>query len=632
MKGVKLRHLVFTGTNIEASELIFEEGLNIVYGASNTGKSFASNAILFMLGVIKKLPEIDEIAGYDSVWLALTLSNNRDVTLYRKKSGGAFKLYEGIHKDIPLESGTTLRPTHDAKRTDTISHLLLDAIGVAGSEIVRDGNCAKASLSIRLLSPYMVVSEENIIAARSPVFTSGSPIERTFEQNLFKFLLTGIDGSSAITVQKPSEQKVAKAAKIELVDELIAQIDAELGKHIPDENEKKEQLQLLDKSASNLILDLQQSQDNLDKLINARREKIEQHGILTAQATELQLTIERFNKLQTVYNSDLQRLQSIEEGGYVLIAMSNMDCPVCGAPSEAQKHNHAAEEIATAHKAATAEAKKIEREQHELTQTISSLETEAITLRQLIDSKHEDILNFNKKIEELRPHEASLRTSYETYISKQTELTITLELLRDRSKLLIRRQEIEQTTSARPKEDKPTVGPDSKTLFKFGETLRSVLMAWHFPDAEKVQFDSQIMDISIAGKPRSANGKGVRAVLHAAFNVAVVVFCIENKRPYPGFLVLDTPLLTYREPLTSRHGDLSADEQALKKTQLAEHFYTYLADLKDKVQFIVLENSDPPTSLQARAHIEIFTGFETNGRFGLLPPKKEPTSDGNHTL
>jgi hypothetical protein len=149
--------------------------------------------------------------------------------------------------------------------------------------------------------------------------------------------------------------------------------------------------------------------------------------------------------------------------------------------------------------------------------------------------------------------------------------------------------------------------------------VKSVLTEWRFPDADKVQFDVEAMDITVAGKLRAANGKGVRAILHAAFNVAIVVFCIDNNLPYPGFLVLDTPLLTYREPMTSRYGELSDDEKVLKKTGLAEHFYKHLASLKDKVQFIVIENSDPPIAIRDIACIETFSGLEGNGRFGLLP-------------
>ena len=82
--------------------------------------------------------------------------------------------------------------------------------------------------------------------------------------------------------------------------------------------------------------------------------------------------------------------------------------------------------------------------------------------------------------------------------------------------------------------------------------------------------------------------------------------------------MLDTPLLTYREPLTSRHGDLSEDEAELKATALAEHFYKHLASLKDHLQVIVIENSDPPSAIDGLARIETFTGSQGNGRAGLL--------------
>lgn len=617
MTGIRLRHLTFTGPNTEPAELEFDDGLNIVYGASNTGKSFASNAILFMLGVSKSLPETEEVVAYDAAWLGVTLPDRRDVTLYRATRGGDFRLFEGLVKSAAPGDGTVLRQKHDSKRTDTVSHLLLDAMGLAGKRIVRDGNGAKDALSIYLLSPYAVVSEEDIIAARSPVLVSGVPSERPFEQNLFKLLITGIDDSAAVTVPKSTERKVAKAAKIELVDELIAQLDAELGEQPPEEKETEEQLERLDQSANDLLSRLQGAQNELDRLVVERRSTTNRSRELQERAGELDLTLQRFAKLQAVYGSDLQRLQSIEEGGYVLVAMAGMDCPVCGAPPGAQTHNHASEEIATAHRAAAAEARKIEREQRELAHVITSLEAEAVGLRRTIAKLTTDAEALDASIREARPQEASLRESYETYSSKRVEIFKVLDLYQRRAKLVARRTEIDAVPTKREGEAAP-VGPDSTTVFKFGEVVKAVLTAWHFPNSDKVQFNGQANDITVAGKRRAANGKGVRAVLHAAFNVAVIVYCIENKLPHPGFLVLDTPLLTYREPLISKHGELSEDEAELKATNLAEHFYKHLASLKNDVQFIVIENSDPPAAIRDLARIETFTGLRGNGRFGLL--------------
>lgn len=614
MTGIRLRHLTFTGPSTDPAELTFEDGLNIIYGASNTGKSFASKAVLFMLGAAKSLPETEEIAAYDACWLGLTLPDKRDVTLYRATRGGHFKLHDGHVRTAGPNDGIPLRGQHDSKRDDTVSFLVLNAVGVAGNQIVRDANGAKDTLSIFRLAPYLVVSEEDIISERSPVFT-GQPAERTFEQNLFKLLLTGIDDGAAVTVQRPSDRRVAKAAKIELVDELIAQVDEELGDEPPDEKELKRQLERLEKSAEGLFDRLQERQTELDGLVGQRRSALDRE--LGERIDELDLTLERFAKLRAVYNSDLERLQSIEEGGFVLIAMAGMDCPVCGAPPEAHRHNNAAEEIEMAYTAASAEARKIAREQRELEQTISSLEEEADGLRRSIGQLGSDIEKLEAQIAEARPLETAARQSYETYSTERTAVTKVLDLYGRRNKFLARKAEIE-AQPARREGDALPVGPDSTTAFKFGETVKSVLTAWQLPDADKVQFDLQTNDITIAGKRRAANGKGVRAILHAAFNVAVVVYAIENQLPNAGFLMLDTPLLTYREPMSSRHGALADDEAALKATSLGEHFYRHLASLRAEVQFIVIENSDPPNAIQSLALIETFTGLESNGRFGLL--------------
>lgn len=617
MTGIRLRHLAFTGPNVEPAELGFDDGLNIIYGASNTGKSFASKAILFILGASTKLPETQEIAAYDGVWLGVTLANQGDFTLYRATRGGHLRLYAGLCKGAPKGKGEVLRQAHDQKRIDTVSYRMLDAIGLANKQVVRDANGKKESLSIRLLSKYAVVGEQDIMSETSPVYLSGSPPERTFEQNLFKLLLTGIDDSAAVTVQKETERKAAKAAKIELVDELLAQLDAELGEEPPDETEVREQLERLEQSVDGLHERLQSAQNQLDALVIERRTLIHRSRELQQRAGELELTLQRFAKLDAVYSSDLDRLHSIEEGGYVLVAMAGRDCLVCGAPPDAQKHNHAADEISMAHTAAAAEARKIEREQRELAQVVASLEAESVGLTRTIDKITTDTEKLDVAIQELRPQEASLRESYELFNSKRSEILKMLDLYQRREKLATRRADIGAISTKRDGEP-ASVGPDSTTIFDFGETVKAVLKAWKFPDADKVQFDGKAYDITVAGKSRAANGKGVRAVLHAAFNVAVVVHCIENNLPHPGFLVLDTPLLTYREPLTSRHGDLSEDEAELKATALAEHFYKHLASLKDHLQVIVIENSDPPSAIDGLARIETFTGRHGNGRAGLL--------------
>lgn len=88
----------------------------------------------------------------------------------------------------------------------------------------------------------------------------------------------------------------------------------------------------------------------------------------------------------------------------------------------------------------------------------------------------------------------------------------------------------------------------------------------------------------------------------------------------PGFIVLDTPLLTYRSPLKNpKHGELSEDEKSIKETSLQNSFYDFIVQLKGEAQIIILENEDPPESSIDDMQVVTFTGDNSVGRFGFFP-------------
>ena len=50
MSGFQLRRLQVTGPQVESAEITFDAGLNVVSGASDTGKSYLVETIDYMLG------------------------------------------------------------------------------------------------------------------------------------------------------------------------------------------------------------------------------------------------------------------------------------------------------------------------------------------------------------------------------------------------------------------------------------------------------------------------------------------------------------------------------------------------------------------------------------------------------
>jgi hypothetical protein len=78
--------------------------------------------------------------------------------------------------------------------------------------------------------------------------------------------------------------------------------------------------------------------------------------------------------------------------------------------------------------------------------------------------------------------------------------------------------------------------------------------------------------------------------------------------------------LTYRDPLRSKYGPLTEDEEAFRNTSLKEFFFEHLSANSDKAQFMVIENIDLPSDIERLAQVETFTNDPLSGRQGLLNP------------
>jgi hypothetical protein len=202
-------------------------------------------------------------------------------------------------------------------------------------------------------------------------------------------------------------------------------------------------------------------------------------------------------------------------------------------------------------------------------------------------------------------------------IPRRDRINRGLELLTRRAALEKQRVRIEKSKRGKPTSNFQP-GLSTNTAQEFADEVAVVLTAWGFPGERRVVFDLQTQDLIIDGKHRKDNGKGVRAITHAAFKVALLTYCRARELPHPGFVVLDSPLITYRDPITSRLGALSSDEQVLLKSDLKERFFQHLSSLGTTGQFILFDNADPPANGASYAHVEAFTNDSSQGRQGLF--------------
>lgn len=609
---IVIRKIAFSGPGI-VSELDFADGLNLVYGASNTGKSFATKAIDYMLGGSRLLPDISERRPYERAWLGLSTPDG-DEMLSRALAGGNFAVRPGLA--VPQDGADAVRvlgAKHDHTDDANLSQFLLGQVGLRGKRIAVDANGKKRSLSFRDISRFCIVDETTIQSEGSPI-QSGSPVTQTAERSAFKLLLTGIDDSAIVEVVDSRTFKSSTSAQIEMLDDMLAAVDAEIENGFADADELKDQNDRLEASFAAAQADLDAAQGSIRDLLEGKRRLGLEVSMATARLDDIDLSLERFTQLDSVYVSDIQRLEALDEAGFLLTLGGGRDCPLCGAAPDSQHHHEEVSDVERVRAAAAAEAAKIVRQRADLASTMAQLFSDRRRLIDHLPTVQERLQETEAQLERLTPGATEARRAISEIMEVRDQVRRGLALMDQRTSLLERRAEIAARRPA-AKADRPRIGVDGPTAHEFAQVVSQVLAAWNFPGERHVSFDEASYDLRIDGKLRGHNGKGVRAITHAAFKVALLIFCKDRGLPHPGFLVLDTPLLTYRDPI----GDdaLTEDEHALVASSLKQHFFSHLASLKDVGQFIVVENVDPPAGLEADANVIVFRGG-SSGRAGLL--------------
>jgi hypothetical protein len=280
---------------------------------------------------------------------------------------------------------------------------------------------------------------------------------------------------------------------------------------------------------------------------------------------------------------------------------------LCGADPIHQRHTHGTVEIERARNAVRAEIAKIRAERLDLAKATNSLRAEHEGLVRRGEQLAEEIKAIDAEIETKRPEEASYRQRYDAFAVTRDNVRKGLALRQRLDDLNRRKTALNKFRAAKP-QGTVSIGVDGITGHSLAATIQSVLHAWRFPGLPTVAFESSTHDITINGKDRRSNGKGVRALMSAAFKIGVLLYCHERKLPHPGIVVLDSPLLSYREPLHSKYGALSPDEEMIVKSGLAEQFYKFLIEKSSVAQFVILENKEPPIPLPPPSLVTVFAG------------------------
>jgi hypothetical protein len=605
--GFQLDRLTLTGQGVPSAEVRFQAGLNVVSGPSDTGKTFIIQCIDFMFGASKTPKSIPEAERYDTVRLGIKVNGDaRAVELERSLRGGEIKLR------IEGQADRVLGAKHTAGDKDSLSHYLLSLAGLSSKKVRTNAQGKTRDLSFRDVARLILVDEEDVIAEKSPIHT-GQFTSATVESAVFRLLLTGVDDGSVVTGDDLKVARGRQAGKAEMLQLLLTSTQGRLSElQLPgDQQAWRDHLLTIEAQAEDAEKVLAAEQQSAAVLEERRRAA---WGILrrsesrNAVLTELQ---QRFALLHEQYVSDLRRLESIAEAGTRLGQMSEERCPVCGAPSEHQEHEHRQAEAnpVDVAQACRAEAAKISMLIRDLDTTrIENAERIRLLVTEIDDAKRDLKLAGDELQDRLRPRVELALQAFRDSQSQRDTYRRAMELLGRVNEFQGLLSEI-RGQAATASSVLPSAKIRTDEAEEFSAEAEALLKHWRFPNLGRVTFSDRDQDLVISGRQRASHGKGVRAIAHAAFNLALLSYCAKQDQPHPGLVMIDSPLVVYREP--------DADEGSFSR-EVKDSFYKSVTEDFKEMQVIIFENEDPPAEISALANVIRFTGAQY-GRHGFIP-------------
>lgn len=586
-----IEKIIVTGSGKADSIIELSNGVNIIYGPSNTGKTYIVKCIDYMFGSERE--PIDISTGYQYIKI-IVRTQYGTITMSRKI--GENKI-EVSSNDDNVPSGKYATKASRTNYDKTINSVWLSLIGINDLHLViSNENYKKQILSWRTFSHMFMLTETKIISEYSAILSGRDTSDTAVIASLI-FLLSGQDFAETET----KDTKEIKEAKKNAVK---AYINKELFRL----SERNQELlaQLKENPNIDIAVEIEKIMAEIstnEKRINS---SIEENQKILAQLyeknenlSECNVLLNRYDELTTQYDADLKRLNFIVDGEANLNASFSTHCPFCDGEVVVKKNQNYIDAAKSDYKKIKLQAKDLESASKELRSEKLSLEQEIGTLM----AKKKSIEELIEK--ELKPQVFNLKeklSAYKDAIECQKEIDILKKLSEQKAADMIENDTDEESEL----KFKVKEHLDYSFISELSNGIKSFLENCNYDNLLSVIFDKADMDIVINGKKKSTNGKGYNAYFNSVVAIVLSRY-MESKAKYsPDFLVLDSPILSLKEKETKK------PSETMRNT-----LFENIVDNQKGIQTIVIENEIPEINYKD-ANIIHFTKEKNNGRYGFL--------------
>ncbi len=610
-EGIYFTKIAVLGINKRPAEISLTKGLNVIYGPSDTGKSYILECLNYLLAGKDEPKQIPQAQGYQRIQAEIRVFDGKTVTLSRNFKDSKIYMAECPFEEFDRAQHIKLSSRH-SEFTDNVSMYLLSLLQLNNKIIKYTVYNDKKKLSFRDLARLCLIKEDRIITEKSPIYEN-IVYDESESKSVFKLFLTGQDDKDLPDFENPENGKSRIRGKIDLIKADIEKRTKELAElRKTSQQLTSEEINVQIQKLLTIVEDAHREIAQQDK---ERAEIYSEMNHLEAVLLQNEELKKRFELLNRSYSSDLSRLEFINEGKSGIDQLKDRTCPLCDSEIDSQLLEPHDEMGLSLLRSIRAEYSKIARKQSDLSHAIEDADEKIEATKHAIADRSSQFKKVNEYIaNKLKPVHAvnseslnqfmklrSTKAKADLIESQITDLNISLTQY---GRILEQAQE-----------KAPPVEVPVNYYAEFCINVQEILTSWRVNGP--VTFDLSTDDITINNKSRRNFGKGYRAIFFSAFMMGLLQHSLRRKSGHPRFLVLDSPLTTFKG---KNRGPKDNEEEI--PPEISEQFFEGIANLDylQRIQVIILDNREPPDSVKGRInHIYFSKTHEPNSRYGFFP-------------
>lgn len=566
MQSFMIEKLRVSGAGKIDGVIEFTDGLNIIQGRSNTGKTWILKCIYYLFSSDTR--PYSPLTGYTDIEGVFLTKRYGRITISRKLDEEKVTV---VAESKEVEDGEYATNYKKATSPRYLNDLWLRIIGLDETiEVPKTARYARERMSWTNIASVFFADEDEIDKSESIVIKD-QKYETPLIASLY-FLLTGDYKKGVPEITKPEVATAKKKAVIAYIEEQVASLTEKRVSYI---------MQLEELSGLDIESEMQQLTNHIQEVQQEIKELIEENTAIVRQMTEYQqedancrVLLDRYESLISQYKADLQRLDFISKGEQAVKSLpENGVCPFCGGEMHPEKDdsyieaiNAEIKRIASELTVIAATENNVREQQEAIRKSIEELQVRRTEVNKALDDKNREIQNYRSGLQR-----------FKDYMVLQTGI----DFVNDQLAILGQKKAAELQKQKNPPLYHAKQEFEEEVGIGFNILLNKILKECNYRNAGYASWDFGTFDILMDGVPKSEDqGKGYRSFLNSV--VALMLYEYFNSDDVfikPGFLMIDTPLLGFDE-----------NEDEFGDNTIKNGLYLYFINHQGDGQVIIVDN------------------------------------------